>query len=557
ALGDHSFDTDTLRDLFRESGRYHKLAGKLFDAAGYDGVYLRPLYDTDRDDGRLHVSDLFRMMAFFKGRLTVSTNELTEKVYADLKSFEGAPPPELTETNLNLRDYQKIGYEWLYFLRSFGLGGLLCDQMGLGKTHQGMALLSAVLAEKAEARVLVIAPTSVIYHWKDKLQTFCPKVGASIYHGADRRPQSTLQRFQVMISTYGTLRNDYDYFQDHLFDLILFDEIQNLKNKDTKMYKGLSRLKARCKIGLTGTPIENHITELKSLMDLVFPGYLGSDAQFRKFFADPIVKYNSDHAKEQVRGMIKPFILRRKKSEVLLELPEKTEDMRTFKLGEYERELYKEVKEKGKKLLAEDPDNKMHIFGLITHLKMVCDHPALYFKNADYSAYPSAKWMLFKELLEEAMDSGEKVVVFTQYLGMVDIITHYLGSQGIGYASITGATRDRRREQSRFMEDEDCRVFVGSIKAAGVGIDLTSASIAIHYDRWWNPAVEEQATDRIHRIGQKKNVQVYKFVGVDTVEQRIDAIISRKRGLLEDVVGFDSDSVGKTLTMDELLEILS
>jgi len=554
-MGEHSFDNAGLRAVFAEGGRYHKLAGKLFDADGYDGVYLKPLYEGEREDA-LHVTDLFRMLAFFKGRVQVDTNDLTGEVFVALSEFKGPEAPSLEGTRLNLRDYQKIGYAWLYFLRSFGLGGLLCDQMGLGKTHQGMALLASILGERPEGRVLVVAPTSVIYHWKDKLQTFCPGITAAIYHGTDRDLEGNLRRFQVMISTYGTLRNDAELFDGKTFDLILFDEIQKLKNKQTKAYKSLSKLRGRCKIGLTGTPIENHIRELKSLMDLVFPGYLGSDRHFNRYYVDPIVKLDSQPAKDAVRAMIKPFIMRRNKSEVLLELPAKTEDLRTYHLSSYERELYHEGKETGKEGLKLDSSNRMHIWSLIGKLKQLCDHPALFFGNTDYNAYPSTKWEMFKELLDEAMDSGEKVVVFTQYLGMVEMFAHYLASLEIDHAVITGATRDRQEQQRRFQEDEGCKVFIGSIMAAGVGIDLTAASIAIHYDRWWNPAVEEQATDRIHRIGQKKNVQVFKFRGIGTVEERIDEIISRKAGLLEDVVDFDSEAIGKTLTMDELLEIL-
>ena len=556
-LDDKRFKDDSLRALFREVGRYRKLAGKLFDASGYDGTYLKPLYEEGREATGLHVSELFRIMAFFKERLQVDTNELTEQVYEKLKRFDGPSPPSLEHTQLNLRDYQSLGYEWLYFLKSFGLGGLLCDQMGLGKTHQAMALLAAALAENSEARILVVAPTSVIYHWKDKLTCFCPNISAGIYHGSDRNAQSALRSFQVIISTYGTLRNDVDLFADQVFELLFFDEIQNLKNKSTKAYRSLSKLKGRCKIGLTGTPIENHIGELKSLMDLVFPGYLGTDGGFRRYFVDPITKFDSHSHKEQVRAMINPFTMRRSKSEVLLELPDKTEDVRHYKLGQYETELYKDVKAKGKKGLAASSSGAMHIFQVIAQLKQVCNHPALYFNNTDYTAYPSTKWDMFTELLDEALDSGEKLVVFTQYLGMVDIIRLYLNHKGLRHACITGQTRNREQEQQRFMTDENCRVFVGTVRAAGVGIDLTSGSILIHYDRWWNAAREEQATDRIHRIGQKKNVQIYKFIGVNTVEERINKIIERKGGLLEDIVAFDSDAVNKNFTMDELLEILS
>ena len=559
-LGEHQVALDDLRRLFRERGRYRKIGGKLFDTAGYDGVYLKAFCELEKAAINLPVGDLFRLLMFFRDRLNVETSELTAKIYQSLKEFQMPELPSLEHTRLTLRAYQELGYEWLYFLKTHGLGGLLCDQMGLGKTHQGMALIAALLSEDPAARVLVVAPTSVLFHWKDKLGEFCPGIEKTIHHGLDRDAQKALEEAQVIISSYGTMRNDIDHFRNRAFDLVIFDEIQYLKNKKTKSYGELSQLNGLCKIGLTGTPIENHVEELKSLMDLVLPGFLGGDAQFRKFFVDPILKFNDSSAKEKVRDMIKPFTLRRSKSQVLQELPPKTEDLRTVTLGKYESELYKEIKGAGKNTIF-GPDGKplglMHIFQLIDKLKQVCNHPALYFKHPNYAAYPCAKWDMFLELLHEALDSGEKLVVYSQYLGMIDMFKSYLDKEGVGYSVITGQTRDRADQQRRFMEEQGCQVFLGSLRAAGVGIDLTAASIMIHYDRWWNPAREEQATDRIHRIGQNKNVQIYKFKTLGTVEERIDRIISQKRHLLDDVVGFDNDSVAKTFTMDELLEILS
>ena len=556
-LAGHVFDNQAMRQLFDERGRYRKLAGLLFDTGGYDAVYLRPLFE-DPEDETLDPADLFRMMTFFRGRLETNTNELTEKVYQDLRAFEMPDSPSLVGTKLDLRPYQDRGYEWLFFLYSYGLGGLLCDQMGLGKTHQGMALVAAILKLNPEASILVVAPASVIYHWRDKLAVFCPDITTGIHHGNQRDGERTLSENRVMITTYATLRNDADQFQPILFDLILFDEVQFLKNKMTKGYRNIHRLNARSKIGLTGTPIENQISELKSLFDLVFRGYLGTDAHFKRYFSDPITNFGSELAKESLKEIVAPFILRRAKSQVLRELPDKTEDLRNLVLGPYEQELYLEVKQTGKKGIASGTGKSSytHIFQLINKLKQICNHPALYFGEEDYQAFPCAKWEMFTELLRESLDSGEKIVVFTQYLGMVAMIAKYLRNEGVGYASITGATKDRDSQQKAFMEQDHCRVFIGTIGAAGVGIDLTAASIAIHYDRWWNPAREEQATDRIHRIGQKKNVQVYKFKVLKTVEERIDAIIEKKRSLLKEVIDFDNEHINKSFNLDELLKIL-
>ena len=557
SLGEQELALADLQQLLAQKGRYRKVAGKLFDTASYDGGYLDFLGKRKGNED-LSVSDLFRMMALFKDRLEIRTTEFTKKVFQLLSELKRPECPTLEHTELDLRPYQTLGFEWLYFLYSFGLGGLLCDQMGLGKTHQGMALIAAILKENPEAKILIIAPVSVIYHWSEKLERFCPGLKTAQFHGSSRDFKQA-KKAQITISTFATLRNDADQWNDHFLDLILFDEIQNLKNDHTKSYKAAFKLKARCRIGLTGTPIENHIGELKNLMDLVFPGYMGSKSMFKRYFADPILKHNSNPAKKKMQAMVHPFLLRRSKKQVLPELPDKTEDLRLLNLDSYERELYNEVLFAGKKKLPGGARNPiaLHVFQLIDQLKQICNHPALYFKNESFNGYPSTKWSHFTELMEEALASGEKIVIFTQYLGMIDLFKRYLESLGTGYSCVTGKTKDRAREQHRFMTDPQCKVFLGSLRASGSGIDLTEASILIHYDRWWNPAVEEQATDRIHRFGQKKNVQIYKFRTEKTVEERIDRIISRKRHLLDEVVGFDSDTTSKAFTVEELLEILS
>lgn len=561
SLGGIEFNLPELRALFSQKTRYAKAGGKLFDTLGYDAIYLKPILESMGEPPTLSITDLFRFMAFFRERLQINTTPLTQEIYEALRGESLPEPPALDHTQLDLRPYQHLGYQWLHFLQSFGLGGLLCDQMGLGKTHQGMALLAATLAESPKARVLVIAPTSVLFHWRQKIASFCPQTRQHLHHGPNRASLAGISPGQVILTSYGTARNDANELADQLWDLIIFDEVQTLKNKRTKAFEAIARIKSRCRIGLTGTPLENHLGELKSLLDLVMPGYLGSDHHFKRYFVDPIIKVQHKGTLRKLRHMVAPFILRRAKTEVLKELPDKIEDRRDYEIDEYERDLYEQIRTQGKAEMEGEqgagPPAVMHIFQIINKLKQACNHPALYFGNTDYRAYPSTKWSMFTELVEETIASGEKCVVFTQYLGMVDIICQYLRHSQIEFASVTGATRDREAEQGRFQNDPNCRVFVGTLKAAGVGIDLTAASILIHYDRWWNPAREEQATDRIHRFGQKKHVQIYKFRGLKTVEERIDRIIDRKKHLLEDLVSFDSSQTSKLFTVDELLEILA
>lgn len=559
-LGDVWLDFEAICGIFNEGTRYVKVAGKLFDTTGFDAIYLKPLCAVGLDQPMPAV-ELVRFMSFFKARLRVETNQLTEEVFAQLRDFKPAALPSLAHTKLNLRHYQEIGFGWLWTLRHFGLGGLLCDQMGLGKTHQAMALIAAVMAEKPKAKILVVAPFSVIFHWQEKLQHFCPGLKVYVHHGPERNTLQLGYDGYISLTTYGTLRRDAKSLEERTLDLMVFDEIQQLKNKGTKAYRQIAGVKARTVIGLTGTPIENRVEDLKALLDLALPGFLGGDGTFKRYFADPIQKYAREQPRQMLIGMTKPFMLRRKKDEVLLELPEKFEDVRAFKLSKYERELYNKIKHEGMQAMhaAEGggaSPGYVQIFSLIGKLKMLVNHPGLVMGVHRYEAYPSTKWDMFCELVSETMDSDQKLVVFTQYLGMIEMFQRYFEDQGIGYATIQGSTRDRAGEQQRFQKDPKCRVFIGSINAAGTGIDLTEGSVLIHYDRWWNPAREEQATDRIHRIGQRNAVQIYKFMAEETIEERIQMIIEKKRALLENLVEYDASNVSKSLSLNDLLEIL-
>ncbi len=344
------------------------------------------------------------------------------------------------------------------------------------------------------------------------------------------------------------------------FELAIFDEIQIAKNQASQTHKALCSLNAKMRLGLTGTPIENRLREVKSLFDVVLPAYMPPDATFRELFTRPIEKDRDATAKVLLGRLVKPFILRRKKKDVLQDLPEKIEEIAYCDLTEEQKALYQDVIAQMKQTVYREikdsskPIPYLHVFSAFSKMKQICDHPALVVDgSAQYMRHESGKWDLFVELLYEARESGQKVVVFSQYLEMLAIIEMYLKKKGIGFASIKGSTRDRHEQLKRFREDPACEVFVASLLAAGVGIDLTVASIVIHYDRWWNPAKENQATDRVHRIGQSRGVQVFKLVTKNTVEQHIHEMIERKKSLLEDVIGTE-DQISY-LTREELLEV--
>lgn len=532
-------------------------------------VFPKERFDSKDNTLLLTALDWMKLHAFETITLVDDADARSQQIWKELTELQ--PPDEPTYTGLqgHLRKYQEVGVRWLWFLYRHQLSGLLCDEMGLGKTHQAMALFSSIVhlyrtygqAEGSGARFLVVCPTSVIYHWQDKLHQFLPDLKIHTFHGTQRSLEG--QQYDVLLTSYGILRRECEQLSHIAFDVIILDEIQIAKNQTSRIYAALRKIKSQMKLGMTGTPIENRLRELKSLFDIVLPSYMPNEADYRALFIKPIEKDNNIERKHLLQRLISPFTLRRKKSEVLQELPEKVEEVAYCDLAPPQMQLYNNILQQRRQLLVDElhdekaPIPFLHIFALLSSLKQICDHPALYLKTpADYQQYHSGKWDLFLELLMEARESEQKVVVFSQYLGMLDIIEQYLTENGMGFASLRGATQDRKGELQRFNNDPECVVFVGSLQAAGLGIDLTAGSVVIHYDRWWNAARENQATDRVHRIGQTRNVEVFKLVTKGTFEEKIDAMITRKGKLMEDVIGIDAPDTLKRFTREELLELL-
>lgn len=535
------------------------------------GPFGRPMLEqleNPADDLKLSRLDLFRLKASVDAELTVSGGDSAEsRELADI--LELKPPAGYSKPDgmaSDLRNYQKVGTEWLLFLHENRFGGLLCDDMGLGKTHQVMALMAWLVQHRGEsAPFLVVCPTSVISHWERKIREHAPGLTPIVYHGAARELYGMELPGRVLITSYGILFRDIAELSGFRFALAAFDEAQAIKNSGTKSYAAAQAINARIKIGVTGTPIENRLSELKALMDLCLPGYLGSNEAFE-------ARYGSDShgpaksRKKELNRLIAPFTLRRLKASVLTELPEKIEDIRYCRLTEAQVRLYREaVNARGSGLLSslEKPDTDIpyiHIFALLTLLKQICDHPAIIDPEriqAGNLPLDSGKWELFTELLSNCLETGQKVVVYSQFLGMIRMIESYLKDNSIDAVTLTGATRNRKQVIDRFNGDSACRVFVGSLKAGGTGIDLTAGSVVIHYDRWWNAAKEDQATDRVHRIGQKRGVQVFKLVTEGTLEEKISAIIARKKHLMADIVKEDDAGVLKTFSRNELIDLLT
>lgn len=517
----------------------------------------------DEDQVRLRPRDLLRLKTATNRPVAVRGGHALSDVLDRLLNLQpSASRPAPAGLRTPLRAYQKIGLDWLVFLFENGLSGLLCDDMGLGKTHQAMAVLAAAAEQcGAQGPFLVVCPTTVVSHWRQKLRDHAPGLTVLPYHGSERRLPTALPPRAILLTSYGVLRNDAERLAAFDFDVVVFDEIQQVKNRETLSHRAATLLRARMKLGLTGTPIENDLQELKAVFDLVLPGYLGSDRQFQERFATSAAPGQGLPA---LRRLVSPFLLRRLKTSVLEELPDKIEDVRTCTLSSDQARLYRDALAAKAAPLVESlrrggsPVPYIHIFALLNVLKQVCDHPALALRRpADYAEMASGKWDLFEEILSESLESGQKVVVFTQFLGMIDIMERHLRERGVGFATLTGGSSNRGELVDRFNTEPSCRVFLGSLKAGGTGIDLVGGSVVIHYDRWWNAAREDQATDRVHRMGQKRAVQVFKLVTEGTLEERISEIIDRKRRLVADTLHADDPHLAKIFTREELIEILS
>lgn len=522
----------------------------------------------DRETGEITMTTLeWIKMLLYEEVHFVKTSDIEQSRNFDrlknLGSSQLATMPNLRGLKSKLRPYQEIGVQWLWFLYTMGLpGGFLCDDMGLGKTHQAMALLAAIMNEKKKSerrKFLVVCPTSVIYHWQELLKTFLKKARVLIYHGPFRSTRELKKSYDIILTTYGIVRSDKELFREMGFELIILDEVQIAKNERSQINQTLKHLQAEMKLALTGTPIENNLGELKSLFDITIPKFLPTAQEFKEQFVLPIEKDADRERSKFLSQLIAPFILRRRKQDVLDDLPEKCEEIAYVDLADDQKRLYDQVASQTEVILGEEEssDFYLHVFALLNKLKQICNHPAMVYKDiAGAGMYGSGKWDFFTEILSEARRSGQKLVVFSQFLDMIQIMENYLKQEGIGYACIKGATQKRKQELIRFRSDPKCEVFIGSLGAAGVGIDLTAASIVVHYDRWWNPAKENQATDRVHRIGQKRGVMVFKLVSKGTIEEHIHQIIEKKKGLIDKIVGYDNQDDFKKLDREEVVWLL-
>jgi superfamily II DNA or RNA helicase len=475
--------------------------------------------------------------------------------------------PPLGDLENVLRPYQKQGVAWLHFLRTNGFGGVLADEMGLGKTLQTLAFFNSLRNESPRppevAPHLIVCPTSLVYNWVAEVKKFTPHLKILALHGPDRHARfSEIAASNLVVTSYALIRRDAAQYRGLEFDTVALDEAQHIKNRQTQNAQAVKAIKARHRIVLTGTPLENSVLDLWSIFDFLMPGYLGTAKDFRERYELPIAKEKNVEAQKRLARRLKPFMLRRLKKEVASDLPAKLEQVSYCELTPEQRGVYQQVIEASRKevlaAVGEQGMAKSRLVVLTALLRLrqiCCDLRLLKLENVN-PADASGKLEMFGELLEEVIDGGHRLLVFSQFVGMLTLLKEKLTAEGIEYCYLDGSTTDRAAVVEKFQTNAAIPVFLISLKAGGVGLNLTGADTVIHFDPWWNPAVEDQATDRAHRIGQTKIVTSYKLITRDTVEEKILTLQNRKREIIQATIGGEEEFAA-SLSWDEIQELLA
>ncbi|WP_421945256.1 DEAD/DEAH box helicase [Pedobacter sp.] len=463
----------------------------------------------------------------------------------------------------SLRDYQKAGYNWFSFLREYNFGGCLADDMGLGKTIQTLAMLQKVKEDDAliatQTTSLIIMPTSLIYNWLTEAKKFTPKLKILAHTGTNRNKDvANFANYDIVITTYGITRVDVDDLKNFYFNYIILDESQNIKNPSSKSFKAVRSLKSRHKLILSGTPVENSVGDLWSQLTFLNPGLLGTQAFFYEEYVQAIEKKKDEEKARKLQSIIKPFVLRRTKEQVAAELPPKTEQIIYCDMSEDQAAYYEKTKSAYRNDLLQSMDDgtfaqkQVQLLQGLTALRQLANHPVMI--DGEYDS-DSGKFENVIHTLDNVLKGGHKVLVFSQFVKHLDIFKKHFESENIPFAYLDGATRNRGEIVAEFQQNSDLKVFLISIKAGGVGLNLTQADYVFILDPWWNPAVEQQAIDRTHRIGQDKKVFIYKFIAKDTVEEKILALQNRKKSLANSLITTE-ESFFKSLSKEDIRDIL-
>lgn len=530
-----------------------------------EGLHVRDLIEQELMNANEAEEETEDERAF--ARVQIELNRQWKQMVKQLRDVKSIPMETVPESfHGELRPYQILGMSWLLFLRQYGFGACLADDMGLGKTIQLLSYLLAVKEKEQDEAALIICPTSVLGNWQKEIERFAPDLKVYLHYGSNRLKESAFvdaaSDSDIVLTSYGLSHLDFSEFEQVEWSTIAIDEAQNIKNANTKQSRAVRKLRGKHHIALTGTPMENRLSELWSIFDFTNHGFLGSLGQFQKRYVLPIEKDDAKEKVQELQALIRPFLLRRTKKdeEVALNLPDKQEQKEYCPLTAEQASLYEQlVRDTFAQLeTLTGFERKGLILQLLGRLKQLCNHPALYLKEAKpkHVLDRSVKMEKLTELIEVVLEQEESCLIFTQYIEMGEMIRRVLKEQfAIEAPFLNGSVAKAKRDEmiTRFQERE-FPVFILSLKAGGTGLNLTAANHVIHYDRWWNPAVENQATDRAYRIGQKRFVHVHKFISTGTLEEKIDAMLEKKQSLNDQII--QSDSWITELSTDELRDLI-
>jgi len=562
AIGDILMSPKEFDKLMKNASRLFKFKENYIYVSDSE---IEKLHKFFSDDKPLNSYQLLQtaLSEEYEGAPILLTDEVQELI-RELTSKEDIPLPQ--GLNAKLRPYQQRGYSWIYRNSRIGFGSILADDMGLGKTLQVISILLKFKEEKAindTYKALVVVPTGLLTNWQAEIEKFAPSVSSHIFHGTSRE----FKHFDadVMLTTYGVLRSDADLLKKQKWQVLIIDEAQNIKNHDTVQSKAVKSIPSNIRIAMSGTPVENRLTEFWSIMDFANKGYLGTVKSFKTDYAEPIQVFNDEQIVAKFRKVTSPFMMRRMKSDksIISDLPDKIEQNQFALLTTNQASLYEKTMQVAMAEIEGYSDEQSLfqrqglVLQMILALKQICNHPTNFLKNGKFDPLLSGKTELLFELLDSIVESGEKVLIFTQFREMGVLlerfITERFGEKPMFYHG--GCNLNQRQDMvQRFQHNRADKIFILSLKAAGTGLNLTAASHVIHYDLWWNPAVENQATDRAYRIGQKKNVMVHRMITKNTFEERIDDMIQKKKHLANMTVATGENWIGK-LSNKELREI--
>ncbi len=561
-----SVDRDEIERCLREGKKYVRLSDNTYAALDTDRV--QSLIDREIEliasagkQGKLPLSQAGRVQELMQQADGVAVAASTKALFSKLANLEEIKkikkPRGLKAT---LRPYQEQGLSWLRFLHEIGSGGVLADDMGLGKTVQTIAMLLSLHSSESPIRALIVAPTSVVTNWHREIARFAPTLSVALWHGAGRKgQQDELKDANIIITSYALLRRDIELLKSLDLEFAILDEAQAIKNPISATAQAAKGLTARHRLALTGTPIENRLSEIWSIFDFVSPGLLGPLQKFEERYARPIDQGDSKQA-ARLRAVIHPFILRRTKLEVAKDLPEKLEFDQLIDMTSEQKAIYLQVLREVRAQVMGEVErmgvakSQLHILAGLTKLRQAACDPRLLGLPKELTNEDSGKLMALRELVDEVEAGGHKVLIFSQFVSMLKLMAAALDEDKIRYEYLDGSTMDRQARIDRFQDDPTVPVFLISLKAGGSGLNLTAADTVIHFDPWWNPAVEEQATDRAHRIGQKKVVSVYRLVAAGTIEEKILQLKQKKKDLVAAVLGEDAGGA-KKLTRADLDEL--